>query len=159
MRRPDFFTKLHEEGKLQIVDSSEEIEKAYLKKSESFLISAKLLINNDRLEESVSMTYYSMYYMLLALLFRVGIKCENHSASIILLEKIFNIDNSEISSAKKERIDKQYYIDFSITKKEVEELIKKSEIFNSKILSFIRKLNSEKIVKFRMKMKKLLKQV
>jgi hypothetical protein len=28
-----------------------------------------------------------MYYMLLALLFRVGIKCENHSAGIMLLKQ------------------------------------------------------------------------
>ncbi|MBU4076581.1 MAG: HEPN domain-containing protein [Euryarchaeota archaeon] len=159
MKKSDFFNRLQEEGKLQLVPPSEEIMTSYLKKSDSHLISAKLLLENDRLEESVSLAYYSMYYMLLSLFFRVGIKCENHSAGIILLKELFSIDNSLISYAKKERIDKQYYVDFKIMKEEVEELIEAAEIFNSKILDFIEKLNSEKIAEFRMKMENLLKPV
>jgi len=159
MKKSDFFNRLHEEGKLQIISPSEEIMSSYLKKSDSHLASAKLLLKNDRLEESVSLTYYSMYYMLLSLFFRVGIKCENHSAAIILLKELFNIDNSLISYAKKERIDKQYYVDFKIMKEEVEELIQAAEVFNSKILDFIEKLNSEKMAEFRIKMEALLKQV
>lgn len=159
MKKSDFFNRLQEEGKLQLVPPSEEIMTSYLKKSDSHLISAKLLLENDRLEESVSLAYYSMYYMLLSLFFRAGIKCENHSAGIILLKELFNIDNSLISYAKKERIDKQYYVDFKIMKEEVEELIEAAEIFNSKILDFIEKLNSEKIAEFRMKMETLLKPV
>ncbi len=158
MKKSDFFNRLQEEGKLQLVPPSEDIMSSYLKKSDSHLISAKLLLKNDRLEESVSLAYYSMYYMLLSLFFRVGIKCENHSAAIILLKELFNVDNSLISYAKKERIDKQYYVDFKIMKEEVEELIEAAEIFNSKILDFIEKLNSEKIAEFRIKMETLLKQ-
>ncbi len=159
MKKSDFFNRLQEERKLQLVPPSEEIMSSYMKKSDSHLISAKLLLKNDRLEESVSLAYYSMYYMLLSLFFRVGIKCENHSAGIILLKELFNIDNTLISYAKKERIDKQYYVDFKIMKAEVEELIQAAEIFNSKTLDFIEKLNSEKITKIRMKMDTLLKQV
>lgn len=159
MKKSDFFNRLQEEGKLQLVPPSEEIMTSYLKKSDSHIISTKLLLKNDRLEESVSLAYYSMYYTLLSLFFRVGIKCENHSAAIILLKELFNIDNSLISYAKKERIDKQYYVDFKIMKEEVEELIEAAEIFNSKILDFIEKLNSEKIVEFRIKMETLLKPV
>lgn len=159
MKKSDFFNRLNEEGKLQLVPPSEEIMTSYLKKSDSHLISAKLLLKNDRLEESVSLAYYSMYYMLLSLFFRVGIKCENHSAGIILIKELFSIDNSLISYAKKERIDKQYYVDFKIMKEEVEELIEAAEIFNSKILDFIEKLNSEKIAEFRIKMETLLKPV
>lgn len=159
MKKSDFFNRLQEEGKLQLVPPSEEIMTSYLKKSDSHLISAKLLLENDRLEESVSLAYYSMYYILLSLFFRVGIKCENHSAGIILLKELFNIDNSLISYAKKERIDKQYYVDFKIMKEDVKELIEAAEIFNSKILDFNEKLNSEKIAEFRMKMETLLKLV
>ncbi len=159
MKKSDFFNRLQDEGKLQLVQPSEEIMSSYLKKSDSHLASAKLLLKNDRLEESVSLTYYSMYYMLLSLFFRIGIKCENHSAAIILLKELFNVDNSLISYAKKERIDKQYYVDFKIMKIEVEELIQAAEVFNSKILDFIEKLNSEKIAEFRTKIETLLKQL
>ena len=147
--------KLLDEGKLRLVEPSEEMKAAYFRKSESYLTSAKLLLDNDRLEESVTMVYYSMYYALLALLFRVGIRGENHSAAIVLLKEVFDVDNSEIASAKRERIDKQYYIDFSIVREDVGELIEAAERFDAKILDFTAKLNSEKIAGFREKMGRL----
>lgn len=157
MKRMNFLAKLKKEGKLKIVESSEEVKESYLEKSESNLISAKLLLDNDRLEEAVYLTYYSMYNSLLALLFRIGIKSENHAASILLLRKLFDIDNSDISFAKRERVDKQYYVDFHVTKDEVEDLIEKAEEFNKEILDFISKLTNEKIKVYQEKFKKLIR--
>jgi uncharacterized protein (UPF0332 family) len=107
------------------------------------------LIDNDKLEEAVSLAYYSMYHSVIALLFKVGIKSENHTGSIMLLIELFGLDNSKIQNAKKERIDKQYYVDFSINKLEVEETIKDAEDFNSKIYDFIEKLTNDKKEEFR----------
>lgn len=149
MKETDFFTKLHKEGKLLLVEPSEEMKAAYFKKSDSYIISARILLKNNRLEESVSMSYYSMYYSLQALLFKTGIKCENHTAAIMLLGKVFKINPSDIFSAKKERIDKQYYVDFSINEQDAEELISIAQRFNSKILGFADRLNSEDIGKLR----------
>ena len=111
-----FLRKLKKDEKLKLVKGSLNVEKAYLKKSESNMVSSKALLKIDKFEEATSLAYYSAYNSLLALFFRVGIKSENHTASIFLLNKIFDIDNSFISFAKKERIDKQYYIDFNIKK-------------------------------------------
>ena len=155
MKKINFLAKLFNEGKLQLVDPSEEIKQSYLKKSESNLISAKILLENNKLEESVSLVYYSMYHVLTALLFKVGIKCENHSASIILLDELFSIDNSGIFFAKKERVDKQYYTDFYVTKQEVIEAVKTAEDFNKRLLDFISKLNNQKIKEYREKFKML----
>lgn len=156
MKKEEFLTKLKKEGKIMAVESSEEIKQSYIEKSESSLISAKILLENDRLEESVALAYYSMYHMLTALLFKTGIKCENHSASIILLKEIFGIDNSDISFAKRERVDKQYYVSFKVTKEDVIDSVKKAEQFNSKMLDFISRLNMEGIKKHQEKFKKLL---
>ncbi|MBS3088829.1 HEPN domain-containing protein [Candidatus Pacearchaeota archaeon] len=82
MKKINFLSKLRREGKLEIVEPSEEMKKSYILKSESNLTSAKILLNNNRLEESVSLAYYSMYHLLIALLFKIGIKSENHSGSI-----------------------------------------------------------------------------
>lgn len=71
-----FLGFLARRGKLGLVEPSEEVTKSYLGKSESNLISSRILFENGRLEESVSLAYYSMYNILLALLFRVGIKSE-----------------------------------------------------------------------------------
>jgi len=150
MKERNFLTKIFKEKKLQLVEPSEEIKDSYLEKSESNLISAKILLENNRLEESVSLCYYSMYHLLTALLFKTGIKCENHSASIILLKELFSLDNKDISFAKKERVDKQYYTDFKITKQEVIEVVKIAEDFNKELLDFISKLSNNEIQKYRL---------
>jgi uncharacterized protein (UPF0332 family) len=151
MKKINFLTKLQKEGKLKLAEPSEEIKEAYLVKSESNLISSKILFENNCFEESVSMAYYSMYNMLNALLFKIGIKCENHSGAIFLLKELFNLDNSKLSFAKKERIDKQYYVDFNVTKDQVIETIKIAEESNKEIMDFIIKLNNKDIEHYRSK--------
>jgi len=156
MKKINFLIKIFKEGKIQLVDPSEEIKESYLEKSESNLISAKILLDSNRLEEAISLVYYSMYHLLTALLFKVGIKCENHMASIIMLKELFELNNSDILFAKKERVDKQYYTDFEITKEEVKESVKVAEKFNHNLLDFISKINNEEVRKYRKKFKKLI---
>lgn len=150
-----FLVKLAKVGKLILVEPSNNVKESYLEKSESNLISSKILLKNDRLEESVSFTYYSMYNLVLALLFGTGIKCENHSAAAILLKEVFGLDNSLLIQAKEERIDKQYYTNFHITKKEVEEGIASAESFNRDLRAFILSLNNQKINDYRNKSRSL----
>jgi len=151
-----FLIKLKKQGKLKIGESSKEMQKSYIEKSESNFISAKILLKNNRLEESVSLAYYNMYNLLLALLFRIGIKSENHTASVIMLKEIFEIDNSEILFAKKEMVDKQYYVDFHFVEKDVKVLIKKAEEFNKMLLDFISKLNNNMIGLYQKKFKEII---
>ena len=158
MKKMDFLIKLKEEGKLELVEPSEEIKQSYIDKSDSNLISSKILLENNKLEESVGLAYYSMYNSLIALLFKIGIKSENHVASIILLKELFGIDNSDIAFAKKERVDKQYYINFEITKEQVEDAVRKAELFNGKILDFISKITNEDIQVCRKKFEGLIRQ-
>ena len=154
----NFLKKLNKKNKLDIVDSNKKVCESYLEKSESNMISAKILLDANRLEEATSLIYYSSYHLLLALLFRAGIKSENHSASIYLLTEIFDIDNDFLLFAKKERVDKQYYVSFDLVEKDVKNLIEKAEKFNSYIFDFISKLNNAKIKIYRNKFIELIKQ-
>jgi uncharacterized protein (UPF0332 family) len=156
LTKQGFLKKLHKDKTLQLVAPSDEIKTAYIRKSESFLASARLLLDNDRFEESVSMAYYSMYYSVLALFFATGIKCENHTAAIILLEDVFGIDSSAIESAKTERIDKQYYVTSAPVRDEVVDLIKAAESFDADLLDVIDRLTNDKRESFRKKLKGLL---
>lgn len=156
MTKQGFLKKLYNDKDLQLVAPNNVVKAAYLKKSDSFLASARLLRDNERFEESVSLTYYSMYYSVLALFFATGIKCENHSAAIILLDEIFGIDNSAIKSAKSERIDKQYYVATAPVRSEVITLIKTAESFNAGLLDVVDRLTKDKIDAFR---KKLIKHI
>ena len=145
-----FLNKLKKEEKLELVEPSEEIEESYSQKSTDCLKSAKLLLQNNLFENSIGMSYYAMYNLLLALLFRVGIKCENHGASILLLKLLFGEDDlyKLISNAKKERIDKQYYVTTEkddITKEVGEELLNNAEEFVLKIKVVIKNLNNDSV--------------
>jgi uncharacterized protein (UPF0332 family) len=156
MKNRDFLKIIIKQNKLEIIEESEEVGRSYLGKSESNLISAKLLFENNLFEEAVSLAYYSMYNLVMSLFYRVGIKCENHSASVFLLKDIFELDNSSLFFAKKERLDKQYYTDFIIKKEEVKELIQIAEDFNKNILGFIAKLDAGKVKLYRSKFLELL---
>ncbi|MEK6969463.1 MAG: HEPN domain-containing protein [Nanoarchaeota archaeon] len=151
MRKTDFLHKLAKEKKLQVVEPSEEMRIAYLQRAQESLSSAKALLKIGNLKDSVALAYYSMYHALLSLLFRSGIKCENHTAAIILLKEIFNLDNAVISKAKSERVDKQYYIDFAITKEEVMKSIHIAEEFIIEINNFTENLTEDKIKEYRSK--------
>jgi len=155
MKKIRFLIKLRKEEKLELVEPSEEIKESYILKSQSNLVSSKILLENNKLEEAVALTYYSMYHIVTALFSKVGIKCENHASTIILLKELFNIENADISSAKAERIDKQYYTNFHITKLELIEAIKNAEIFNSKILDFVSKVANKDIKIYREKFNEL----
>jgi uncharacterized protein (UPF0332 family) len=156
-----FLNNLSNEGKLEVVEPSDNICESYLGKADNCFKSAKILMVNRLFENSVSMSYYSMYDSLLALLFKTGIKCENHSASILLLKIVFEkLDLFEIiSKAKEERIDKQYYVTDEkeeLTKEISEEMVKNAESFLLNMKLFIKNQNSENIEKIQNKLKELI---
>src|SRR3989338_10827070 len=124
MRKINFLIKLKKEGKLKLIEPSGNVKESYILKSKNSLKSAEILLENGQIEDSVPMAYYSMYNMLTALLYFAGIKCENHSGSIIILRELFGIDDSKISFAKTERVDKQYYVSFKVSRADAESLIK-----------------------------------
>ena len=107
------------------------------------------------------MSYYTMYNSLTALLFKVGIKCENHSGSILILKKVFDrIDLFKIISfAKEERIDKQYYVvskqNFALTKESAQDMVAKAENFIVKMKLLIRNLKNEELEHLREKFKRI----
>ena len=157
MKDREFLQQLYNEGKFELVEPSENIKESYLKKSESYLSSAKLLYANGKLEESVSMSYYSMYYLVLALLYKTGIKSETHAGSITIIKDVMGVDISKINKAKKERIDKQYYVDFSITSFDAQDLIKSAEEFSDVMTSKIARLSREDVKVIRKKLEEIVK--
>ncbi len=148
MKKINFLIKLAKERKLQAVEPSEEIKEAYLQRSNESLSSAKTLLKIGNLKDAVALAYYTMYHCLLAVLFKIGIKCENHAAAIILLKEVFEIDNVKITRAKSERIDKQYYVDFSVNQEEADNAIAIAEEFINQMTDFIATLSLEKLKEY-----------
>ena len=161
MKRQGFLSKLANESKLGIVEPSDNMSQAYDIKSGNCLKSAKILFNAEIYESSVSEAYYAMYNSVLSLLFKCGIKSENHSATIILLERLFGLEDmgNILSNAKKERIDKQYYVmemeNVEITKDTVKKMISVSEDFIISLKVHLDKLNTSSIQSIRKKFEEL----
>ncbi len=163
MKEIIFLKKLRKTGRLELVEPSDEMKSSYLLKAENCLKSSKILYPNYLYENSTSEAYYCIYNSLLSLLFKIGIKSENHSASIILFEKLF--DNKELAKialwAKEERIDKQYYVEtqqvIKVTKESCNEMIIKAEDFLLRLKTLINELGNEKISQIRKSFEELLK--
>lgn len=143
-----FIKKLLQKGVIKLTDPSKEITQSYLAKAQKSLLSAKTLITIQNYDDATALTYYSMYYSALGLLFTCGIKSENHTGTILLLPLI-NIDKKKIQDAKKERVDKQYYVEFKATKQEVKEGIVIAEEFNSIIKEKIDTISNKEITELR----------
>lgn len=163
MKKSGFLNKLKKDGKLELVEPSEEICSSYLDKADKCLKSARLLLQNNLYENSISMSYYVMYNSLIALFFKIGIKCENHSGSILLFKKLFDrIDLFKIISfAKKERIDKQYYVaskqNSFLTKESAQDMLSKAEEFIVQMKLLIKSLNYEEMGRLRKEFRAFLK--
>jgi uncharacterized protein (UPF0332 family) len=151
MKELTFLKKLKRKRVIELVESSEEMKSSYMIKADNCLKSAKILLQNQLYENSTSEAYYCMYNSLLALLFKIGVKSENHSASIVLFDRLIGDKDlvKIISWAKGERIDKQYYIEtqqiVKVTKESCNEMILKSEYFLVKMKLLINELSNEKI--------------
>ena len=151
MKELNFLKKLKGKGIIELVESSEEMKSSYLTKAKNCFKSARILFQSQLYENSTSEAYYCMYNSLLSLLFKIGIKSENHSASIILFNRLFGSKDlvKIISWAKEERIDKQYYVEtqqiVKVTQESCNEMILKAEDFLVKMKLLIIELSNEKI--------------
>ncbi|MBN2459777.1 HEPN domain-containing protein [Candidatus Woesearchaeota archaeon] len=143
--------KLKHKGKIELVEPSEDIKGSYLIKSQSNIESAKMLLNAEKFEESISLAYYSMYNCIMALFFKCGIKCENHSGSIIIFNRLFKQKElaNIIELGKKKRIDTQYYTNSNISSQDCESIIRNADFFNLECKNLIKRLNPEKISSLR----------
>jgi uncharacterized protein (UPF0332 family) len=156
MKTNRLYTTLVKQKKIQLIQPNNNISKAYQEKSSKSLKSARVTADIESYEDSVALSYYSMYYSTLSLFYKIGVKCENHTAVIMLLHQIFQIDNAPLKEAKKERIDKQYYTDNTIAKKDVREAIGKAEEFIAHITDFTQRLNQKKREMYQKKAKEIL---
>jgi uncharacterized protein (UPF0332 family) len=161
MKKPSFLDKLKEEQSLKLVEPSEEISKSYLIKGENCARVAKLAFNDGIYENAVGEAYFSIYNVVTALFYKCGIKCENHSAAVILIKQLFGLENLHLvfSEFKKDRIDNQYYTPIAngqpITKEKCEERLRTAQRFNVELRAQMEKLTLEDINNIRKRFEEL----
>ncbi|MBU3923402.1 MAG: hypothetical protein KJ592_00635 [Nanoarchaeota archaeon] len=151
MIKSDFLSKLKRAKTLLLVESSEEISVAYLIKSDKCIRVAKLAYGAGIYENAIGEAYYSIYNSLMSLFYRCGIKCENHTASGILLGELFGlVELCEIfTEFKKDRIDNQYYLPVAdgepVDGEKCGKKIRIAQRFNLELRAYVSRITLEEI--------------
>lgn len=102
-----FVKKLIQEGKLKLTEPSDDVAESYLRKSDKSLISSKTLLEIGNYEDAIALSYYSMYYASLAILYKCGFKSENHTGTMLILKELFHFDTKDLESCS-------YFLHFSL---------------------------------------------
>ena len=138
----------------KLVEPNERLSKSYLEHAKSSLLRAKKdFEDNDLLWATVAI-YYAEYYALYSFLQKIGVKCENHSCSILIVGLLLGESKIKIINKHKgKRINAQYYmkvdqenkIKFMLTEaqhfiSEFDELV--SNLFNKEIEEYRDKIDS-----------------
>jgi len=98
-------------GGLKITESNERLSRSYLEQAKSSLLRANKDFEDKDLLWATVAIYYAEYYALYSFLQRIGIKCENHSCSILAVTLLLGEEKTKIIKEHKDkRIDAQYYM-------------------------------------------------
>jgi len=118
--------------------------KPLIEKAKKFMKSAKLLLDVDDFDSSVSRIYYAMHYMVEALLLTKNLRIKSHRGLISIFGSEFiktKIFPKEVGRQLKDAFDKRqigdYEISVKINKKDVEELLKIGQGFIEKLKDYL----------------------
>lgn len=134
---------------IKIFYPNENLSKSYLNEAKSSLLRAqKDYEDKDFLWTTVAI-YYSEYYALYSFLQKIGLKCENHSCSIMAVEFLLGNDKIKIINEHKEkRIDAQYYMKYG-KDKEIQDMLNQAKIFISDFDDLVSNMNETDIKSYR----------
>lgn len=134
---------------LKIVEPNERLSRSYLEQAKSSLLRAEKDLNDKDFLWATVAIYYSEYYALYSFLQRIGIKCENHSCSILAVSLLLGEGKTRtINQHKDKRIDAQYYMKVDQESK-IREMLQEAKIFVSGFDDLVSKLTENEINVYR----------
>src|SRR3989344_6937961 len=140
---------------LKKAEPNERLSKSYLEQAKSSLLRAeKDLKDGDLLWATVAM-YYAEYYALYSFLQMIGMKCENHTCSILAVNFLLSDNKIKIINQHKDkRIDAQYYM--RVDKDEqVAIMLQEAKTFIAMFDELVSNLNEKETDSYRNKLKKI----
>jgi uncharacterized protein (UPF0332 family) len=139
----------------KIVESNERLSKSYLEQAKSSLLRAEKDLNDKDFLWATVAIYYAEYYALYSFLQRIGIKCENHSCSILAVSILLGDNRTKtINSHKDKRIDAQYYMKVDQENK-IKIMLQEAKIFVSAFDEIVSSLTEDNIINYRNQFKML----
>jgi len=134
---------------LKIVEPHERLSKSYLEQAKSSLLKAEKDLNDKDLLWATVAIYYAEYYALYSFLQRIGVKCENHSCSILAVTYLLGEEKTKtINLHKDKRIDAQYYMKVGQEDK-IRIMLKEAKSFISSFDEIVSKLSEAEIKSYR----------
>ena len=134
---------------LKIVESNERLSKSYLEQAKSSLLRANKDFEDKDLLWTTVAIYYAEYYALYSFLQKIGIKCENHSCSILAISILLGKDKTKtINDHKDKRIDAQYYMKVDQENK-VKAMLTEAQNFISIFDELVSNLSDKEIREYR----------
>jgi len=134
---------------LRMVEPNERLSKSYLEQAKSSLLRAKKNFEDKDLLWTTVTIYYAEYYAIYSFLQKIGVKCENHSCSILSINFLLGEDKTKIiREHKNKRIDAQYYIKVDQENK-ISLMLRQAQDFVSMFDGLISKVSGEEIKEYR----------
>jgi len=116
---------------LKIAEPNERLSRSYLEQAKSSLLRAEKNFNDNDLLWATVTIYYAEYYALYSFLQRIGVKCKNHTCSILAVTLLLGEERTKtINQHKSKRIDAQYYMKVDQESK-VKAMLQEAKIFVS----------------------------
>ena len=109
------------------METSRNFAKASLLRAEKALRSAKILLDHDEVEDSVSRAYYAMFHAAKAILFTKGVKAKTHKGVISSFSENIvkkSILGKEFADILRKAFDMRQRCDYEIYAKLEKELVK-----------------------------------
>ncbi len=127
-------------------DKGETLIRYRLEQADESLESARLLLDNGKYRPSVSRSYYAMFYAVLALLVKEGLRISKHTGAISVFNREFvkkGIFDKELSSWLQEAFDLRQRADyrelFTVSPERAEKVLSQARTFVAEVKTAIRK--------------------
>jgi uncharacterized protein (UPF0332 family) len=134
---------------LKIVESNERLSKSYLEQAKSSLLRAEKDLNDKDFLWATVTIYYSEYYALYSFLQKIGIKCENHTCSILAVSLLLGEEKTKtINEHKDKRLDAQYYMKVEQEDK-IRAMLQEAKLFVSDFDNLLSNLFDKEIKEYR----------
>jgi uncharacterized protein (UPF0332 family) len=146
---------------IRIIQPSENLTKAYLRKAISALNTMNAALKIKETDWITTTAYYARYFALYALLMRIGVKSEIHDCTIAIAEmlsdeRIIKDDQvRDISESKQIRVDTQYYVERELDQVAIGKDVENAREFVLEIEKVIENITTDKIESVRAKIRSL----
>ena len=138
---------------LRIVEPNERLAKSYLEEAKASLERAEKNFTDGDLLWTTVVIYYADYYSLYSFLQRIGVKCENHSCSLLAATLLLGEERTRIINEHKgKRIDAQYYMKTD-QKEKVRAMLQEAKMFVSGFDELVSAVSEKDIANYRSMLK------